>query len=72
MNFKTIELISFGIVILVIFGLFLLCYIGYTDNKNKEQKIRKIVVPKISQIGPKAVLINLTLILVIARVIHKL
>jgi hypothetical protein len=40
MNFKTIELISFSIVILVIFGLFLLCYIGYTDNKNKEQKIK--------------------------------
>mgnify|MGYP001233155447 CR=1 FL=1 len=44
MNFKTIELICFGIVILVIFGLFLLFYIGYTDNKNKEQKVRKIVV----------------------------
>ena len=44
MNLKTIELISFSIVILVIFGLFLLCYIGYTDNKNKEKKIRKIVV----------------------------
>ena len=38
----------------------------------KDIKIRKIVVPKISQMGPKAVLINLTLILVIARVIHKL
>ena len=44
MNFKTIELISFSIVILVIFGLFLLCYIGYTDNKNKKQKIKKIIV----------------------------
>lgn len=43
MNFKIIEVICFGIVILVILGLFLLCYIGYTDNKNRE-KVRKIVV----------------------------
>lgn len=43
MNFKIIEVICFGIVILVIFGLFLLRYIANTDNKNRE-KVKKIVV----------------------------
>ena len=43
MNFKIIEVICFGIVILVIIGLFLSCYIAWTNNKNRE-KIIKIIV----------------------------